>query len=263
MDHMFWVALQSSLVLGLVHGVNPCGHSWLVLAPFVAGDTKGKRVFILTASFILGTTLGCLGIGAVLGALSSGLPDSIRFVTDFATAGIIIGLGVVLLVKPHLLHSHDHNECGCHNHSHEHHTHVCCGGSHEYGHGCQHDHDHHHDHSHGPKIPGLSSRVSTAWGLALVGFVNMIVPCPTVALMYSYAIDSQSISMSIFVFAAYALGTAISLAGVIYGIFRITGLMRRLQSPWVEPLIMRTVGVLTIFFGVYSLLAEFLGSASA
>ncbi|WP_027182843.1 sulfite exporter TauE/SafE family protein [Desulfovibrio inopinatus] len=259
--NVFWVALQSSLVLGLVHGVNPCGHSWLVLAPFVAGDKQGKRVFALTTAFISGTTLGCLAIGAILGALSTGLPDSMRFVADIATAGIVIGLGVILLVKPHLLHSHDHEGCGCHAHDDHHHDHDHHHD--EYDHHCCHHDDHDHDHAHGVRIPGLSSRVSTVWGLALVGFVNMIVPCPTVALMYSYAIDSQSVPMSLAVFSAYAVGTAISLAAVIYGIYRVTGLMRRLQSPWVEPLIMRTVGVLTIFFGVYSLYADFFTAATA
>lgn len=85
----------------------------------------------------------------------------------------------------------------------------------------------------------------------------MIVPCPTVAIMYSYALDSESAFKSVSVFASYALGTAIALAGVIFAIYKITDMMRKLQKSWIEPAIMRTVGVLTIFFGAYSLYSDF------
>jgi nickel/cobalt exporter len=30
----FFVALQASTILGLLHGISPCGHSWPILAPF-------------------------------------------------------------------------------------------------------------------------------------------------------------------------------------------------------------------------------------
>lgn len=75
-DAMFWVALQSSLFLGIIHGINPCGHSWLVIAPFVVGDSNGKRAFTLTSSFLAGTALACLFIGLTLGAVSMSLPPS-------------------------------------------------------------------------------------------------------------------------------------------------------------------------------------------
>lgn len=43
LNNLFWVTFQSSIILGLVHGVNPCGHSWLVLAHFVVGQKKGGQ----------------------------------------------------------------------------------------------------------------------------------------------------------------------------------------------------------------------------
>lgn len=235
MDPLFFLALQSSLFLGLIHGVNPCGHSWVVLAPFVAGDRSGRRVFVLTAAFIGGTTLGCLAIGVLLGSVSATLPDSTRYVTDLITAAVLIGLGAILVWRPHLLHSHDHD------HDHDHH------------------HDHHHDHpheNHACRPKPLTARRSTAWGLATLGFVNMIVPCPTVAIMYSYALESASTVRAVSVFASYAVGTAAALAGVIFALHRATDLARKLQQPWIEPAIMRTVGVLTIFFGAYSLYGD-------
>ncbi|USD38116.1 sulfite exporter TauE/SafE family protein [Ferrimonas sp. SCSIO 43195] len=234
-DTLFYVALQSSLVLGLVHGVNPCGHSWLVLAPFVAGSKDGKHVSNLTAAFIVGTTLGCLAIGLALGLLSSGLPEQVLHITDIVTAIIIIALGAILLWRPHLLHSHDHD--------------------HDHGHCHGHSHDHGHCHSHGkPK----SLKKATAFGLASIGFVNMIVPCPTVAMMYSYSLTAANTANSVAVFFIYAVGTGISMAAVIFAIFRATSAMRKLQKPWIEPAIMRSVGVLTIGFGVYTLYSSYL-----
>lgn len=254
MDSLFLVALQSSMFLGLIHGINPCGHSWVVLAPFVAGDTSGKRVFVLTTAFILGTSAGCLAIGALLGSVSATLPESIRSITDTVTAGIIILLGAILLWRPHLLHNHDHDHDHHHGHDHDHH------------HDDHHDHDHHHDHAechchehdHHHSATPLSAKRSTVWGLAILGFVNMIVPCPTVAIMYTYALESGSTFHAVSVFASYAIGTGFALGGVIYAIYKFTGLMRKLQRPWVEPAIMRSVGVLTIFFGVYTLYLDFI-----
>lgn len=267
MDSLFLVALQSSMFLGLIHGVNPCGHSWVVLAPFVAGDKSGKRVFSLTTAFIIGTTLGCLAIGLFLGLVSASLPESTRYFTDLLTAGIIIILGAILIWRPHLLHNHDHEhgECSCsghdHAHGHNHHSHDherghdCCG---HHAHNKHHEHDHHaHDHSHGHHHAPLSAKPSTIWGLAVLGFVNMIVPCPTVAIMYSYALESGNAVQSVSVFASYALGTAIALAGVIFAIYKVTGLIRKLQKPWIEPTIMRTVGTMTILFGFYTLYLDF------
>ncbi|WP_298439030.1 sulfite exporter TauE/SafE family protein [uncultured Ferrimonas sp.] len=253
LDTMFYLALQSSLLLGLVHGVNPCGHSWLVLAPFVAGSRDGKRVFRLTSAFILGTTAGCLAIGLALGLLSAGLPPQVLVVTDLVTAVIIISLGAILLWRPHLLHSHDHDHDHDHGHAHNHgHSHA---SHHQHGHGQGHGHEHHHDHHHSK---ASNKRSATVWGLASIGFVNMIVPCPTVALMYSYAINSASAANSVAVFAIYALGTGVSMAAVIYAIYRATNAMRQLQKPWVEPLIMRSVGVLTIAFGSYTIVVDYL-----
>ena len=93
----------------------------------------------------------------------------------------------------------------------------------------------------------------TFWGLFSIGFLNMIVPCPTLAIMYTYALDSGSVYKGTMVFAAYAVGTAMALSGVIYAIYKAAGFVRTLSQEWVEPLVMRTAGVMTIGFGVYAL----------
>lgn len=239
-DSIFWVAIQSSLVLGLVHGVNPCGHSWLVLAPFVCGEKRGGRVLSLTLAFIVGTTFACLLIGLTLGSVSLTIPESFTFYVDLITFAVLLALGLTLIIKPELLHSHDHEHGGEHSHDHAHHHH-----NHE-----PHARSRQCDcHAHGK----LSAQSMTVWGLFTIGFMNMIVPCPTVALMYTYALNSGSVLRGTLVFAVYALSTGVTLAGVIYAIYKAAGLVRTLSQEWVEPLVMRAAGVMTIGFGAYAL----------
>ncbi|WP_319777877.1 sulfite exporter TauE/SafE family protein [Maridesulfovibrio sp.] len=241
-DSIFLIAMQSSLFLGLIHGINPCGHSWLVLAPFVYGEKNGKRVVSLTAGFVMGTALACLIIGLTLGSISLTIPESLTYIVDIITVAILVLLGAVLILKPELLHSHDHD------HTHNH-------GDHDHDGHAHHDHDHAHDH-HGCGCScghGKSTlRSVTFWGLFSIGFVNMVVPCPTVAIMYKYALDSGSVLKGSAVFASYALGTGAALAAVIYAIYRAASFVRTLEQDWVEPLVMRTAGVMTIAFAVYS-----------
>jgi nickel/cobalt exporter len=307
-DSVFVMALQSALALGFIHGINPCGHSWLVLAPFTYGAKDGKHVFSITSGFLLGTTIACLTIGFSLGSISLAIPASFKSAVDFITVGVLIVLGLILIIKPHLLHSHDHGHDHDHGHSHDHHEHSkdCCG---HHAHGdpaCCGTHSHQdelqpltigtaafatepayalgqsvsaatmnqsefvmgqkvgtqkkeqaHSHHHGCGC-STSSKITkvTFWGLTVFGFLNMIVPCPTVAIMYTYGLDSGSILKSTLVFLSYAVGTGLTLSAVIFAIYKATNALNALNKPWIEPLVMRTAGVLTIVFAVYSYLAD-------
>ena len=84
----------------------------------------------------------------------------------------------------------------------------------------------------------------------------MIVPCPTAAIMYSYALESGDWKKSAAVFGAYALSTALAVGGVIYVLRRAAGYVKKLEKPWLESAILRTAGVLTAGFGVYSLILD-------
>ena len=236
-ETIFLIALQSSLFLGLIHGLNPCGHSWLILAPFVYGEKKGLRVISLTSAFILGTTLACLLIGVTLGSISLAIPSSLAYIADIFTIGVLLVLGTILIIKPTLLHSHDHKHDPGHCHDHEH--------------GCNQSHEHYSNHSHHGEAGGTLRKI-TFWGLFTIGFLNMIVPCPTVAIMYSYALDSGSILKGTAVFGIYAVGTGVALSIVIYAIYRAASFVRTLDQDWVEPAVMRTAGFMTIAFGIYS-----------
>lgn len=234
-------ALQSSFMLGLIHGVNPCGHSWLVLAPFVSTEKSGKKVTILTIAFLAGTALACLILGASLGAVSMLIPPSAGTWVEGGTSLILLVIGLLLLYYPHILHSHDHH------HDHRHFEEGCCG------------------HVDQEMKSGLGDRLkkilknqkSMPIMLFGIGFVNMIVPCPTAAVMYGYALNSASTSNATLVFGTYAISTAIAVGAVIYLIFKATSMAHSLQKDWVEPLVMRLAGLVIVVFsgyGLYSLM---------
>ena len=84
-----------------------------------------------------------------------------------------------------------------------------------------------------------------------IGFVNMIIPCPTAAVMYGYALNSGHILTATLVFAVYAVSTAIAVGGVIYLMFKATSMASSLQKEWVEPLIMRVAGLVIVVFSGY------------
>ncbi len=219
--------MHSSFVLGLVHGVNPCGHSWLVLTPFISGTRRGRRVAFLTISFLAGTTLACILLGATLGGISATIPPTTSEWVENITSVILIILGVIMVARPHILHHHDHDHHG-------------------------HSHDHHGKHPTDFK-PIMSRKRTTGTTLFGIGFVNMIIPCPTAAIMYSFALESGSYIKSTIVFTIYAFSTCLAVGAVIYSIYRITDLVRTLSQDWIEGAIMRTIGVLTVFFGAYSI----------
>jgi len=240
-DKLFWVAFQSSLILGLVHGINPCGHSWLVLAPFVVGQKRGGKVAGLTAAFVTGTAVACLLLGLTLGAVSAIIPPSLQFWLDVGTSIVLVVLGGILIIRPGLIHHH-HDEKHGHDHSHEV-EHI-------------HELEHHHDHSHGPgRLHDRKDSRKRLTGLALfgIGFFNMIIPCPTVAMMYKYALDSASAWKATFIFGIYALGTALAVGSVIYAIFHMGRLLEKLSQDRVETALMRAAGLVTILFASYSL----------
>ena len=236
METLFLAALQSSFLLGLIHGVNPCGHSWLVLAPFVTGEKRGRRVALLTGAFVGGTAVACLVLGATLGTVSSFLPPTASWWVDVITSSVLLLLGAALLYNPEILHSHGH-----HDHHHEEHNH----------HGHVHD-----DRQSRQCIPQIDRQKKwLAPSLFGIGFMNMVIPCPTAAIMYGYAINSGSAVDATMVFGSYAIATAITVGAVIFAIFKVTTMAGKLQKDWVEPLIMRVAGVIIIIFSGYGLYA--------
>jgi nickel/cobalt exporter len=247
-ETILFAAIQSSFLLGLLHGINPCGHSWLVLAPFVTGEKNGARVALLSCAFLSGTALACLALGASIGAISKFVPLYMGTWVEIGTSVILIILGILLMYNPHLLHNHEHDEHHdhCHGHGDEHDHHECKTHSHS--------HDGHGSSGFRYKLHKLTrNNKLLPFALFGIGFVNMIVPCPTAAIMYGYALNAGSAFTATLVFGTYAISTAIAVGGVIFLIFKATTMANSLQKEWVEPLVMRLSGGVIVLFSVYGI----------
>ena len=229
----FIVALQASTVLGLLHGISPCGHSWPILAPFCI-TAKGMRKCInVWFFFCLGTTIACLLLGVVFGAMGSIIPRSWDIYFGMGTAGILVVLGIVLIFRPHWLHFEDEEE--------------------------------------EKALQGALENTEQAlqfttnkrkfkhgiyWGMFSLGFINMIIPCPTAAVMYTYALVAKSIPVGTAIFLAYALSTSFVLLIITYSLGKATFFFKKLGQEKYEVLITRISGLFIVGFGVYMIIVE-------
>ena len=231
----FVVALQASIMLGLLHGVSPCGHSWPILAPFCI-TAKGMRKCInVWFFFCLGTTLACLLLGVIFGALGSFIPPSWDIYFGMGTAAILVILGIVVIFKPHWLHFEDEEE-------EEALKEVLDSDSTE------------------KAIQFTTNKRKFKhgiyWGMFSIGFVNMIIPCPTAGVMYTYALVSKSIPVGTVIFLAYALATSLVLLIITYSLGKATLFFKKLGQEKYEVLITRISGALIAAFGVYMIIVE-------
>ncbi|MGL1930771.1 MAG: sulfite exporter TauE/SafE family protein [Desulfotalea sp.] len=237
-ESIMLAAIQSSFLLGLLHGTNPCGHSWLVLAPFVTGEKSGSRVIVLTVSFLSGIGLACLALGASLGSISQYIPHDFATFVEAGTAIVLIILGLFLIFNHQAIHKHDVH---CHDHQ-----------------GCS--------HSHTPQHTGIRKHIyqlteqTKMLPLALfgLGFIIMIIPCPTTAIMYGYALNAGNPISATMVFATYALATSISVGIIIFMLFKLTDLAHKLKKDWIEPVTLKLSGLIIVIFSIYNLYESFM-----
>jgi len=191
-----------------------------------------KRIMRIGTVFCLGIAAACIVLGAVLGTLGSIIPTSLSIYMGAATSAILILLGLILLFKPTLLHFHDE----------------------------EHDHDHeHHDTFSAQKeqLKKTKFKHGIYWGMFSLGFVNMIVPCPISAVMYTYALIARSFWYGTAIFFAYAVATTIVLMFMAFLLVKASQLMKRFGSEKNEILITRISGALIAAFGVYMVLIQF------
>jgi nickel/cobalt exporter len=229
----FIVALQASTVLGLLHGISPCGHSWPILAPFCI-TAKGMRKCInVWFFFCAGTTSACLLLGVVFGALGSVIPRSWDIYFGMGTAGILVVLGIILIVRPHWLHFEDEEE--------EEELKEALENTEQ-----------------ALKFTTSKRRFKHGiyWGMFSLGFVNMIIPCPTAGVMYTYALVAKSIPVGTAIFLAYALSTSLVLLIITYFLGKATLFFKKLGQEKYEVLITRISGALIAGFGVYMVIVE-------
>ncbi len=226
----FIVALQASIVLGVLHGISPCGHSWPILAPFcmTAGLRKSINVWFY---FCSGTTVACLLLGVIFGALGSFIPPAWDSYFGIGTACILVILGIVVILKPHWLHLEDEDEEEALKEVFD-------------------------NTDRAERLTSSRFKHGIYWGMFSIGFINMISPCPTASVMYTYALVSKSIAVGTSIFLAYAVTTSMVLLVITYALGKATLFFKKLGQEKYEVLITRISGALIVAFGVYMIVVE-------
>ena len=229
----FIVALQASIMLGLLHGISPCGHSWPILAPFCITAKSMRKCINVWFFFCLGTTIACLILGVIFGMLGSFIPPSWDIYFGVGTAGILVVLGIVVILKPHWLHFEDEEEEEVLKKSLD---------------------------SAEQALQFTTSKRrfkhGIYWGMFSIGFINMIIPCPTAAVMYTYALVAKSVPVGTTIFLAYALATSLVLLIITYFLGKATLFFKKLGQEKYEVLITRISGVFIAGFGLYMIIVE-------
>ena len=229
----FIVALQASIMLGLLHGISPCGHSWPMLAPFCITAKSMRKCINVWFFFCLGTTIACMVLGVIFGMLGSFIPPSWDIYFGVGTACILVVLGVVVIFKPHWLHFEDEEEEEVLKKSLDSAEQALqfTTNKRRFKHGIY-------------------------WGMFSIGFINMIIPCPTAAVMYTYALVAKSVPVGTTIFLAYALTTSLVLLIVTYSLGKATLFFKKLGQEKYEVLITRISGVFIAGFGLYMIIVE-------
>jgi nickel/cobalt exporter len=183
--------------------------------------------------FCLGTTIACAFLGVIFGALGSIIPRSWDIYFGMGTAGILVILGIVVIFKPHWLHFEDEEE-----------EEVLKGALNST--------------EQALKFTTSKKRFKHGiyWGMFTLGFINMIIPCPTAAVMYTYALVAKSIPVGTTIFLAYALATSLVLLIITYFLGKATLFFKKLGQEKYEVLITRISGALIAGFGVYMVIVE-------
>jgi nickel/cobalt exporter len=232
-DLTFAVALQFSIMLGIIHGIIPCEHSWPLLVPFCITAQGMKKCIKVWFYFCAGTTSACALLGVVWGALGSIIPSGWNIYFGIGTAGILVILGIILILRPHWLHFEEEGEEETIKQAFEHSQQALerVTDKKRFKHGIY-------------------------WGMFSIGFINMIMPCPTAGVMYTYALVSKSVFVGMTIFFAYALSTSLVLLIITYFLGKATFFFKNLGREKYEVLLTRISGALIAAFGMYMMVVE-------
>ncbi len=217
--------LIQAALLGLLHALIPCVHSWPMLVPFFARGQGPIRIALL---FGAGMTLSCALTGLLVGSLGTALPEEWLHRAEELTGVVLVLIGLMLLWRTRASHlGHMHPECEPEG------DHHCAHASHrsarfaDFG-------------------PGAA--------LFLLGTFNALVPCWTNVAAVALAAPLESRFDAVSVLLAFALSATFAMAVLLTVARRGLGMLERLRSPVTEAVVLRCSGVLVILSGLSLLL---------
>jgi cytochrome c biogenesis protein CcdA len=218
--HYDAVPLLGAILWGILHGLTPHGHSWLVLLPFALGGVDARGMLRLALAYGLGMLLVAVAVGALLGTLARAVPEAWHHGIEIGVGGVLVLMGLVFMFRPASVH-----------HTAEH---LCD------------------EHCHSDKEQKLV-RSGTAWGLFVVGITSMLIPCPTNGWLYLQSAALGSPVTGALLFITYALATSVTIAVVAVMMAKSRALLAPLEARDTRMRIMRISGLIILLTGAWML----------
>ena len=140
------------MLWGVLHGLTPHGHSWLVLLPFALGGSIARGMLRMSLAYSLGIIITAAATGALLGLLSSYIPAAWHVGIELAIGVLLLVVGLSFLLKPLSIHHAIDHIC----------SEACASGEEK-----------------------ALVRTGTSGAMFMLGVMSMLIPCPTIMPVYS------------------------------------------------------------------------------
>jgi sulfite exporter TauE/SafE len=170
-----------AILWGILHGLTPHGHSWLVLLPFALGGINARGMLRLAVAYGLGMVVVAAATGAVLGTLARAVPEAWHQGVEVGVGVMLAVMGIAFIARPDSVHHTMDHICG--------------------------------EHCHSTGEQKLL-RSGTMAGLFLMGILSMLIPCPTNYWLYGQSFVSRSPLDGALLFIAYAISTSVTVGVV-------------------------------------------------
>jgi len=208
------------MLWGVLHGLTPHGHSWLVLLPFALGGINRRGMLRMSLAYSLGIIVTAAATGALLGWLSSKIPAAWHVEIELAIGILLLIVGISFLLKPLSVHHAIDHIC----------SEECASG----------------------KEKALV-RSGTAGAMFMLGAMSMLIPCPTIMPVYTLLMETHSAVKGAILFTIYAIFTSLAINMVALSMVHARKLVTALDQSGYRLLILRLSGVLMLGLAVWML----------
>ncbi len=211
----------SMILWGVLHGLTPHGHSWLVLLPFALGGIGKRGMLRMSLAYSFGIILTAAVTGALLGWLSSHIPNAWHANVELGIGLLLLAVGLSFLFKPLSIHHAIDHIC----------SEECASGEEK-------------------KLV----RTGTTGAMFMLGVMSMLIPCPTILPVYTLLVVTHSAAKGVIMFTIYALATALAINLVAVSMVHARGLVTALdQKSGYRLLVLRLSGILVLAIALWML----------
>lgn len=203
-----------AIVWGILHGLTPHGHSWLVLLPFALGGMNTRGMLRMALAYCGGMVVTAAATGALLGLIVSSIPERWHHGVELGVGILLLIIGLVFIVRP--LSAHHAIDHICHE--------ECQSGEER-----------------------ALLRAGTMGAMFMLGVMSMLIPCPTNLPMYAaLTAGSRTPWDGAAFFTVYALFTSASIIFVALAMVRARSLIALIEQRGYRTVIWRISGFIIL-----------------